>query len=95
MAEPRPVDRFLGAGLMAVGGLMFALCGACTLLFTGSTVANNLRHANGHSSLTMAIFLYGLIGGLPTLGGFMLARLGWQMFNGRLRRGPQADVSSR
>jgi hypothetical protein len=84
VTEPRPhMDRFFGAALIAAGALVFALCGLCTLAFVGSTVVSAFRYSTGGSGMMMGLVMYGLIGGLPTIGGFFVMQVGWKMFRGR------------
>jgi hypothetical protein len=79
MSEPRPdaVQRFFGGALIAVGALIFCLCGLCT---AGFLVASLLPHAD-RSFAIMAL----VIGGIPTAIGFGMMQLGHAM-----HRGPQA-----
>jgi hypothetical protein len=84
------MDRFFGAALIAVGALVFALCGLCTLAFVGSTVTNAFRYSTGGRGMMMGLLMFGLIGGLPTIGGFFVMRVGWKMFRGRVP-GPSED----
>jgi hypothetical protein len=79
MSEASPVQKFFGAGLMAVGGLMAALCGTCTLFFLVSA-ADNLRYPGGVVTAVGLGLLSALVGGLPTAAGFLLARWGWRLF---------------
>ncbi|MEW5685642.1 MAG: hypothetical protein AB1942_12045 [Pseudomonadota bacterium] len=70
-----PVRRYLGAGLMAVGALIAALCGSCGALFAGGAL---LGLANGDDAALVAMILgaAAILGGLPALAGVILFRLG-------------------
>jgi len=86
MSEPRRPDRvqqFFGAAIMAGGALIFAACGLCTLSFVGSSLQSVLHRPAGASSAVVGLVFFAVIGGAPTLGGFMLMLLGWRMFYGR------------
>ncbi len=62
--EPSPVQRFFGALLMAVGGLIATLCGACTAVVLVAGLAN-LKDSQGYGSMMLIMSL--VIGGVPTL----------------------------
>lgn len=84
MSEPRKPDgfqRFFGSALMAGGALIFAACGLCTLSVVGSSLQNLWHRPASPSSAAIALVVFLLIGGVPTLGGFMLMLLGWRMFS--------------
>ena len=78
MSEASPLQKFFGAGLMAVGGLMAALCGTCTLYFLGAAVQNAF-YPEGLGSAALVSLLALLIGGLPTALGLLLTRWGWRL----------------
>ena len=83
MSEPRQPDlvkQFFGAALMAGGALIFAACGLCTLGFVGSSLQSMLHRPAGMPAMIGLLF-FTFIGGVPTLGGFMLMLLGWRMFS--------------
>ncbi|HEX5262604.1 MAG TPA: hypothetical protein VFW13_03705 [Phenylobacterium sp.] len=67
-----PTRRFFGATLTAVGALIFALCGLCTLTFL---VASFVPQGD-RSFAVMAL----VIGGLPTVAGYFTMRAGWRMY---------------
>jgi CHASE2 domain-containing sensor protein len=69
--RPDPMIRFLGGLLIAVGALVFGLCGLCTIAFF---VGGLLPHGD-KSFLVMAL----VIGGIPTGVGFLLLRFGIAM----------------
>lgn len=71
--EPSPELKFIGAALMAVGGLIAALCGTCTVLFAGASIMDSFRHPG---DLISILLLVGVVGGLPTLIGVLLFRWG-------------------
>ncbi len=66
--SPSPVQRFFGALLMVVGGLMAALCGSCGALFLVAGLATLSSSGDGQ------VFLMGglIMGGIPALIGFGL-----------------------
>ena len=67
--------RFIAYGLVTVGGLMALLCGACTLLFGGGGLIGIIQGED--AGLALTIFVTALIvGGIPALIGFVLARSG-------------------
>ena len=75
MSEPRrpdPTLRFFGGALVAVGGLIFGLCGACT----GAFLVGGLVSPGGSGLIGMAL----LIGVAPTVIGFILLRVGLRMY---------------
>ncbi|SFK15881.1 hypothetical protein [Caulobacter sp. UNC279MFTsu5.1] len=74
-----PVGRLFGALLMAVGALMMALCGLCSLAFIVSMVGS------GGGDLGGMLLLALVFGGVPIGVGFGIFWLGR-----RLRR-PKAD----
>ena len=61
------VRRFLGAALMAVGALIAALGGACTLYFLGA----GLMHASPGQLIVALpmVLLSGVVGGVPIMFG--------------------------
>jgi hypothetical protein len=89
MSDPgRNEDRFFGAALIAVGALIFGLSGLCTLMFAGSTIAAAFRNPTTAPDMIGSLVMYGLIGGFPMIGGFVVTRRGWRMF-----RGPEPCMS--
>jgi hypothetical protein len=75
----QPPDRtraFFGAGLLALGVLMFTLCGLCTLVFAGWTVRSAFDYPMRVGAFLGSFLLYGIFGGLPTLLGFLVMRAG-------------------
>ena len=75
-----PVRRFFGGLLMAVGGLIAALCGLCSLLFVGTMMFDGALFREGDIfGLALAVVVFG---GVP--GG-----IGWVLFliGRKLRRG--------
>jgi len=80
MSEPTKSDsvaRFIGGAMIAVGALIFGLCGLCTLTFL---VAGMIPH--GDRSFSMIALV---VGGIPTALGFLLLRAGLTTFRGRRR----------
>ena len=72
----RDWDRFAGSLLMAVGGLVAALTGLCTLVVGGPIVAGALR--SGDASTLVMLLLPLIVGGLPCWGGVAIAMIGWR-----------------
>ncbi|MGR4863911.1 hypothetical protein [Caulobacter sp. LARHSG274] len=62
-----PIVRLFGAFLMAVGGLMAALCGLCSLTFIMGAVVSGGGLEAMASTLVMALVLGGLPMGLGLL----------------------------
>ena len=67
--EPKPtvepgVTRFIGAALMAIGGLIAGLCGLCTVGFLIAGVSS----PGGDGLIPLAL----VIGGIPTAIGVLL-----------------------
>lgn len=87
MSTPQrsPERRFIGAALMAVGGLIAALCGSCTLIFSVAMIVESLNYPRELFSI-LVMFL--LVGGPPTLLGLLLF---W--WGRRLRRPPPSNRS--
>jgi hypothetical protein len=65
-----PVARLFGALLMAVGALMMALCGLCSLVFVLSTAGSGGGETGGMLLLVL------VIGGVPIAIGFGIFWLG-------------------
>jgi hypothetical protein len=83
-SNPDPVLRFLGGALVAVGALIFALCGLCT---AGVLIASMVPHGD-HSFAVMAL----VIGGIPTAIGFAMMRVGHAL---HMRHGPRPTPRQR
>lgn len=90
MSHPDPVGRFFGGALMAVGGLIAALCGACTGFFMIMSVVSMMQYpaAMSAGAILTGLMLYGLVGGLPTLIGVFIFRMGLKRF-----RPPKPKIS--
>ena len=71
--EQTPELKFIGSALMAVGGLVAALCGTCTLVLVGTAIVDSYRHPG---DLVSALLLFAAVGGLPTLIGLLIFRWG-------------------
>jgi hypothetical protein len=83
MSEPRNGDRvgrFFAGAVIAVGALIFGLCGLCT---AGFMVASAIS-PGGSGTAFMAL----VIGGIPTLIGFMILRFGLAMYREESNRAP-------
>ncbi|HEY1753317.1 MAG TPA: hypothetical protein VGG29_18820 [Caulobacteraceae bacterium] len=79
--RPRPVDRFFGWLLIAVGALLALLCGACTLTLWGVAIYGMLQTpgADALGAAANLFFLVAFIGGVPTVGGVLLIWAGWRV----------------
>jgi len=86
MSDPdRPGQRIVGAMLMAVGGMVAALCGLCSALFLAQTIPHVLDGRPGElepQSIPDAIVTVALVGGIPVLIGAGLFWLGWRLYRG-------------
>jgi hypothetical protein len=86
VSEPRPdpVQRFFGAALMAVGALIAALCGACTLLFIGVTLIGMASNPSNLGLMLTGVFsgalVVAIVGGLPIVVGILIFRWGRRLF---------------
>ena len=73
MSDDRLPNRWLGFFMIAIGGLITALCGSCTFSLAGPTIWDAVTHkaheANG-AELWLELVLF--VGGLPTLAGVFL-----------------------
>ena len=78
----RRQDRFFGALLMAIGGLIAGLCGSCTATFLISALGN-LSAYPGDSLGLMALVL--VVGVMPTILGLLVFRAGLRRYRGRHR----------
>lgn len=67
--EASPERRFIGAAMIAVGGLIAALCGSCTLIFSVAMIAQSLDSLRDAAQM-LPVFL--LFGGPPTLLGALI-----------------------
>lgn len=76
--QPSPVQKFFGGLLMAIGGLMAALCGVCTLVFTVTSLTTSGEFA-GPGMLFMVL----PIGGIPAVVGALIAWAGWRLYRPR------------
>lgn len=77
MTEPAdPLERFMGAAIMAVGLLIALLCGACTAYFTFGALGSQ---GNQMGVILMAL----LLGGTPTLIGVAMFRYGLNLYRGK------------
>jgi MFS superfamily sulfate permease-like transporter len=64
----RGPDPYVGAAMMAVGGLIAALFGGCTLMIVANSPKNTLMPL--------------ILGAIPTLLGVLLIRAGFRLFRG-------------
>lgn len=70
----------MGAALMAVGGLIAALCCACTVVLITSSIADSIRYGLPLGQLTQSFGLVLAIGGAPTVIGALILMAGWRMY---------------
>lgn len=76
--RPSPVQRFFGGLLIAVGVLIAALCGLCTMVFMVGSV---IDRGGGELFAGGDVFILALvIGGLPTGIGALIAWGGWRLY---------------
>ncbi|HEY2740278.1 MAG TPA: hypothetical protein VGK45_17845 [Thermoanaerobaculia bacterium] len=92
MTDPNSgaMRSFLTGAMIAVGFVMVALCGTCTLIFTIgglSDLANN--HSGGEFDPRTTLALTAMLGGPPTLIGGLLIWGGYW-----LRRRPKPPLSA-
>lgn len=80
MNRPDPIRRFWGGALMAVGGLIATLCGACTGLFVFGSGVQLLGRPQRLEDVFGMLMLVGIVGGLPTLIGFLTFRAGLKVY---------------
>jgi|HubBroStandDraft_1064217.scaffolds.fasta_scaffold00252_20 hypothetical protein len=83
---PTAEQKFVGALLMAVGGLMATLCGLCTLGFVGLTIVDTVSAGTRQDFVVgfgVFVLFACLIGGVPTLFGAIIFYGGWKMRNPR------------
>jgi hypothetical protein len=73
--------KFLGTMLIAIGFLMAALCGLCTLAVSGilTTMANDPQSGIHDIGLTAYLFVF-IVGGIPTAIGVALIYIGTLLF---------------
>jgi hypothetical protein len=74
------LNRFIAGALIAVGALIFTLCGACTLIVGGVMISEH-----GHPD---DLILPLVIGGVPTAVGFVLFFIGRTMMR-KIKAGEQ------
>ena len=85
MSNQTPELKFVGGALMAVGGLIAALCGTCTVVWFGAMMIDAFRASVGVGNVLGLVALTAVVGGLPTLLGVLLARWGWRIYRPRPR----------
>lgn len=76
---PGPVQKFFGGALMAVGGLIAALCGLCTLGVIGFGVVDTLTGGPIDDLVGGAVIVM-FIGGIPTAIGLLLLFWGRRLY---------------
>ncbi|HEY0649443.1 hypothetical protein [Phenylobacterium sp.] len=87
MSDVSPVQKFLGGALMAVGGLIAALCGLCTLGLIGFGVADTFGGGSSGGDLLGAAAIATIIGGVPTVLGVLLFAWGRRLYAPRRATG--------
>jgi len=80
MSQVDPVQKFFGGALMAVGGLIAALCGTCTLVVMAFGVFGLFDGSTSVGDLLSGVAVLALIGGLPTVLGVFIFRWGWGLY---------------
>ncbi|HVM99557.1 MAG TPA: hypothetical protein VMT68_05015 [Caulobacteraceae bacterium] len=77
--------KFFGFALIALGVLMVLLCGGCTLTLLAVSVWQTLSSSEPTTAteIISGLMLFGLVGGLPTAAGAVLAWAGWRMVRAR------------
>jgi hypothetical protein len=94
--QPAPGGQFFGWLLMAVGGLMVLLCGACTVTLWAGTLIGATQTSGPAGSAAAVIvtgfIVVGLIGGVPTAGGALLVWAGWRLVHPRAPKKPVAST---
>jgi hypothetical protein len=77
-----PVQTFVGGALMALGGLIAALCGLCTLGVIGFGVVDTITGGPTDDLMGGAVIV-AIIGGLPTAAGVLLFMWGRRLYRRR------------
>jgi hypothetical protein len=90
---PDPTTRFFAAAQMAVGALIFGLCGACTLGFTAAMLAN-LRYSGSLGEVMSSLLMFAIVGGLPTVVGFFVMRGGYRRYRANPPKPPKPPPSA-
>jgi hypothetical protein len=88
MSEPRrgdSVGRFFAGAVIAVGALIFGLCGLCTAGFLVTSAIS----PGGSGTAFVAL----VVGGVPMAIGFMVLRLGLAMYREESNRVAPASKS--
>ena len=88
--QPDPTARFIGAALIAVGAMVFGLCGVCTLSFVGTGLYAMIRYPAGAGGSIALVPIVAIVGGGPTLLGFLIMRSGRRRFRANAPKPPPA-----
>jgi len=87
-------SRFVAGALVAVGAIMIAIAGPCTVFFGGGALVELVR--GGDASLAGFILVTALIfGGLPLAGGVVLLVNGWKALRADGSKRPPAPSASK
>ena len=82
--RPDPVQRFFGAALMAVGGLIALLCGLCTVAYAGVALIAMAMNTSNLQLMLSGVFggalLVAVVGGTPTVVGILIFRWGRSLY---------------
>lgn len=89
--NPDPLARFFGAALMAVGGLIVALCGLCSVTALGVFITDAMESSRAglNGGLEWAAFIpwVVIVGGVPAVVGLFL------FFGGRALYAPTPSTA--
>ena len=89
---PSASTRFIAVMLIIVGVLMVALCGGCTVVMLAAALSSgNPLSATGLAAAAVSLLMVGVIGGLPTLAGGVVAWAGWRMLHPRASSAKKVD----
>ena len=98
MSEPYRYSagwRFMGAILLAVGGLIATLSGLCSVVYLASSISDLLSGHGpvefGPRSVPEAINTVAIVGGVPLLVGAGSFWVGWRLYRAKAKR-PDVDV---
>ena len=86
--QPSAMPVFFSLVLMAVGGMMVALCGSCTFVFLGQMALSAITYPRSvaDSGAAFYVILILAVGGIPTAIGVLIFRSGWMGYRQRRSR---------